>query len=120
MKKQKEQVKKIIISGIIMSLGLLFFKYIPIKIFGTSILWDASFHLTTAIFLLYIVWFFIDQNIKWRLPYFILSLMILTIIAIQRIITFHHNELGLITGLIIGILGIGIAERKFLKNKLKF
>lgn len=120
MKKKQEQIKKIIIAGVIIYAGLFLFKFIPMQIFGKDILFDASMHLSTAIFVLYIFWFFIDQNKKWRIPYLFFSMLVLTIISFQRILTNNHNDLGLLLGLGIGILGIGIAEIKNMKGKLKF
>ena len=115
-----KNIKKIIISGIIIVIGLTIFKLIPMEIWGMKILFDASAHIAIAIFLLYITWFFIDQNKSWRIPYFIFCFLVLAIISMQRIITQNHNDLGLLEGLIIGIIAIGIAEWKSLKNKLKF
>lgn len=118
--KIKEQIKKIILAGIVIYSGIFLFKLIPMQIFGEHILFDASFHLSTAIFILYIFWFFVDQNKKWRTIYFFFSMLILAIIAFQRILTNNHNDFGLLLGLVIGALGIGIAEIKQLKGKLKF
>ena len=119
-KKEVEQIKKILVGGIVIAIGLIIFKYIPMFIFGRDILFDASSHVAWTIFLLYIVWFFIDQNKSWRIPYFILSIAILTIISIQRIVTNNHNLFGLFLGFLIGIFGIAISQYKSIGNKIKF
>jgi hypothetical protein len=116
----KEKIKKIFIVGIIISIGLILFKLLPMLIFGNDILFDASAHISIAIFVLYILWFFIDQNRSWRIPYFIFAFFVLTVISIQRIINNSHNDIGLLSGLVLGILGIGVAEWKKIKNKLDF
>ena len=119
-KKEVEQIKKILVAGIVIAIGLIIFKYLPMFIFGKNILFDASSHVAWTIFLLYIVWFFIDQNKSWRIPYFILSIAILTIISIQRIVTNNHNLFGLLLGFLIGIFGIAISQYKIIRNKIKF
>jgi heme O synthase-like polyprenyltransferase len=115
-----KNIRKILLAGLVIFLGLILLKFIPEKIFGKGILFDASLHISGAIFILYILWFFIDQNKNWRIPYFIFSYLVLTIISIQRVLTNNHNDTGLLLGLGVGILGICIAERKPLKNKIKF
>lgn len=103
-----------------MLLGSIFFKFVPIRIWGSDILFDASFHLMTAFFILYVLYFFVDQDRGWRTPFFILSGLVLFIVAVQRIIANAHNDVGLLLGLIIALVSIGIAERKGLKGKFKF
>ena len=103
-----------------MGIGLFVFKFLPMKIFGSNILYDASFHITLSIFCLYIVWFFIDQNISWRIPYFIFSVLVLFVVSVQRILVDAHNDIGLLLGLVIGVFSIYIAERKSLKGKIDF
>ena len=114
------QIEKIIISGIVMGVGLILFKYIPMNIYGKDILFDASAHIVWMIFLLYIIWFFIDQNKTWRIPYLILSAGILIVVSIQRILTNNHNLYGLFLGFLIGIIGIGISQWRVIKNKIDF
>jgi len=58
-KKEVEQIKKILVAGIVIAIGLIIFKYLPMFIFGKNILFDASSHVAWTIFLLYIIWFFI-------------------------------------------------------------
>ncbi len=117
---KKENLKKIITAGIIMLLGLLLFKYLPISIFGKNILFDASAHVTLTFFILYIIWFFIDQNKSWRIPYFILSAVILIIVAMQRILANEHNDIGIIAGIVLSLLAIGISQWRAIKTSLIF
>ena len=115
-----KNINKILVAGIIVVAGLLLFKFIPMEIWGNDILFDASAHIAITMFILYIVWFFIDQNEKWRIPYFILSALVLTIIAINRILVDAHNYIGLLGGLLVGLLAIGIAEWNDIDDKIKF
>ena len=64
-----------------MALGLTFFKFLPMKIWGDDILFDASFHITSAAFVLYIIWYFIDQNKTWRIPFFMLAVLVFSVIS---------------------------------------
>ena len=96
-------------TAIIMAAGLLLFKFIPMKVFGANILFDASLHITIAFFILYFLYLFIKDK-KWRIPYFIFALAVLIIISMQRIISNSHNDIGLLVGLIISIIAI-IAPR---------
>jgi len=89
-------------------------------LFGKDILFDASLHIATAVWVLYIIWFFIDQNKNWRIPYLIFCFLVLTIISTQRILANAHDDIGLLLGLLIGLIAIGIAEYKTLKKKIKF
>jgi hypothetical protein len=116
----KEEFKKIIISGLVILVGLILLKFIPMFVFGDNILYDASAHIAVAVLVLYILWFFVDQNKSWRIPYFVFAFMVLTIISLQRIVNYSHNDIGLLLGFILGVLGIGIAEWKKIKNKLRF
>lgn len=118
--KAKKQIKWILFTGIIMVIGLLLFKYLPMQIYGKDILFDASAHIVGACFVLYIFWFFVDQNKNLRIFYAIFSLAILIVIAIQRIITKNHDEYGLILGLIISVIAIVIPRVKEVKRSLKF
>ncbi|OGD67542.1 hypothetical protein A3F08_00735 [Candidatus Berkelbacteria bacterium RIFCSPHIGHO2_12_FULL_36_9] len=114
------KIKQIAICGLVILIGLSLLKYLPMYIWGKNILFDASGHIATAVFILYILWFFIDQNEKWRLPYLIFSFLILAIIAMQRILDNAHNDLGLLLGLIIGLLGIIFSRWKYFKDKIDF
>ena len=107
-------------AGTIMALGLLLFKYVPMEIFGEDITFDASAHITITVFGLYFLWFFIDQNKAWRVPYFILSLVVISIVALQRIMLNAHNDIGLLGGLIISFCAIVFSQKKYFKDKFKF
>lgn len=87
---------------------------------GSGILFDASMHIVTAIFVLYCMWFFVDQNENWHMPFFIFSALLLFVISVQRIMANAHNDIGLLLGLLISIASISVAERKNLKGKFKF
>lgn len=115
-----EQIKSIIFTGIIMTIGLLLFKFLPMQLFGSNILSDASMHITLACFILYIGYFFIDQNKSWRIPYFIFCLAVLTIIALQRILVNAHNDLGLLAGLLLSLLAIVIGNWENLRGEIDF
>jgi len=116
----KKQIKWILFTGIIMIIGLLLFKYLPMQIYGKEILFDASAHIVVACFILYVFWFFVDQNKSLRVFYTIFSLVILVIIALQRMVTENHDEYGLILGLIISVIAIIIPRIKQVKRSLKF
>lgn len=118
--KKIKQLNKIIIVGVLMACGLFLLKYLPMKIWGDDILFDASFHLTFTFFVLYVLWFFIDQNKSWRVPYFIFSILILFIVSAQRILDNAHNDIGLLLSLIVSAIAIYVAERKNLKGKFNF
>lgn len=120
MTKRKIQIKKIITTAFFMSVFLFFLKYLPERIFGKDVLFDASFHITATFFFIYLFWFFVDQNKSWRIPYFILSALVLSIVSVQRILVDAHNDVGLLLGLCISIISIYITERNSLKNKITF
>ena len=103
-----------------MAVGLLLFKFLPMEIWGSDILFDASMHITVASLVIYIIWFFIDQNENWHIPFYFFSALVLFVISVQRIIANAHNDIGLLLGLTISILSIAFAERKNLKGKLRF
>lgn len=116
----KRKLTKLLVSGVIIIMGLILLKFVPMLLFGKNILYDASAHIALAIFILYLVWFFIDQNRTWRIPYFIFAFMVLTIISIHRVINFEHNDIGLLLGFILGVFSILMAEWKRVKGKLRF
>jgi membrane-associated phospholipid phosphatase len=121
----KQQLKWIFWTTILMAIGLVLFKYIPMYInylrFGTSdILYDASSHIVWTSWGLYVVWFFIDQKKSWRIPYFIFSGVVLVIMGIERIIVKAHNEVGIMMGLIVAFFAIVIPRWKEFKRGLKF
>ncbi len=111
---------KILTAAVVTAVGLLVFKYLPMSIWGREILFDASGHVASAIFVLYVLWFFIDQNKSWRMPFLIFSALVLFVIAVQRIIDNAHNDIGLLGGLALGLVAIAAAERKNVRKKLRF
>lgn len=120
MAKKSEQIKSIIFTAILMAIGLIALKYIPMKLYGENILFDASGHIVIASFILYLVYFFIDENKKWRFPYLIFSFFVLTIISVQRIVSNAHNDTGLLLGLLVSIISIVIPNYKYYKKRIKF
>lgn len=88
--------------------------------FGASILFDASAHITSAMFGLYVLWFFVDQEPKLRTPFFVLCAVFLTVISVQRISANAHNDIGLLGGFVISIVSIYIANPRLFKNKFEF
>ncbi len=103
-----------------MLLGAFLFKFIPMKIWGSDILYDASFHIITASFVLYVLWFFVDQNRNWRSSYFLLCALVLFVISVQRIKVDAHNDIGLLGGVVVSLISVGVAERRNLKGKFRF
>jgi hypothetical protein len=116
----KQQMIWIMWTTVIMGIGLILFKYIPMQIYGENILFDASSHIIWTSWGLYVVWFFIDQKKSWRVPYFSLCAVILIIMGIQRIIAGEHNEVGIMLGLAIAGLAIAIPRWKEFKEGIKF
>ena len=104
----------------IMIIGLLILKYLPMVLYGSNILFDASAHITFISFILYIVWYFIDQNKGWHIPYFIFIFLILAIVSFQRIIDNAHNDIGLLAGLIISLAAIIYSRQDYFKDKFSF
>lgn len=118
--RRREQVNKIFTCALVMLAGIALLKYIPMAIWGDNIQFDASFHITATFFMLYVVWFFIDQNPQMHFPFFLLSILILYIVSIQRIAVGAHNDIGLLLGLILSLGAIAVAEQKNLEGKFDF
>lgn len=121
----KQQLIWIMWTTILMIIGLILFKYIPMYInylrFGTSaILYDASSHIVWTSWGLYFLWFFVDQKKSWRIPYFIFSAVVLIVMAIQRIIAGEHNEIGVMLGFAVAAIAIIIPRWKELRRNVKF
>jgi len=116
----KKQLKWLCWTLIINIIGLILLKYLPMWIYGKDILFDASSHIAWTGFLLYFLWFFVDQNKSWRVPYFILSGVILVFMAIQRVIAGQHNEVGVILGALVISLAILVPRFKEFKKRLDF
>jgi len=116
----KKNVRSLIIAAIVMIVGLALFKFVPMSLFGEDILFDASMHLTIAIFVLYAFWYFIDQNKGWRLPYFIFSIAAIVVVSVQRIIANAHNDIGLLVGFIISAIAIVVSRWGYFHDKFDF
>jgi len=118
--KTEQQLIWISYTAILMVIGLIFFKYLPMYLSEGNILYDASYHVLFTILLLYILWFFIDQKKSWRIPYFIFSGVLIIIVSLQRIIVQEHNEVGIILALLIGAVSIIIPRWKEFMGGVKF
>lgn len=116
----KNKLNKIINAGAYTAFGIILLKYLPMTLWGANILFDASFHIASTTLVLYFIWYFIDQNESWHIPFFIFSALVLFIVSVQRIIANAHNDVGLLLGFLIAITSIAYVERKKLKNKIKF
>jgi hypothetical protein len=116
----KDNVHRLAIAAIIIVAGLFFLKYIPMRVWGYGILFDASAHISLAMFVLYFVWFFIDQNKSWRIPFFVFSLVVLSIISLQRILIFAHNDIGLLLGFLLGAVAIGASQWDVIRKRIEF
>ncbi len=119
-KRIKKQIIWLTLTALIMAIGLVLLKYLPMQIFGKNILFDASAHIVITSFILYTIYYFIDQNKNWTTPYFIFSAIILTTISIQRILKDKHNDIGIMLGFLIVIIAIAIPRFKQIKKKLIF
>ena len=107
----KQQLIWIFWTTLIIVIGMILFKYIPMYLYGKDILYDASNHVVWTSWGLYIAWFFIDQKKSWRIPYFIFAGAVVIIMSIQRIIAQQHNEVGVILAL--AIAGISIVAPRW-------
>jgi len=116
----RQKINSILTAGVIMILGLLALKYLPMTIWGSDIVFDASMHITATVFVLYVFWYFIDQNRSWHIPFFILGALILAIVSFQRIAVAAHNDIGLLGGLIISLLAIAFSRPDYFGGKFNF
>ncbi|MFH1503520.1 MAG: hypothetical protein ABIE36_02595 [Candidatus Diapherotrites archaeon] len=116
----KKQLIWIFWTTLIMGIGLILFKYLPIYIYGKDILFDASSHVVWTSWGLYVAWFFIDQKKSWRIPYFIFSAIVLIIMGIQRTIAKQHNEIGVMLGLLIAGIAIVLPRWNEFRKGVKF
>jgi len=103
-----------------MALGVLFLKIVPMGIYGNDILFDASAHIIVASFILYFLYFFIDQTKQFRTPYFIISGVVLVIISQQRLLVNAHNDIGLLLGFLVAVISIVVSHWDQINRKIKF
>jgi hypothetical protein len=101
---------RVLIASMIILIGLILFKYIPMWNYGSDILFDASAHIAITIFILYLGWFFVNKTQKSRIIYLEICFLVLVLIGIQRIEVMEHNFIGVVKGAVIGIIGILIAN----------
>lgn len=101
--------KRIIKTFFIMTLGVIFLKFIPMVLYGNDILFDASLHIVGFSFLLYLLYFQINK--EYRYVYFGFCLIVLLIVGIHRIINYEHNQIGLILGLLISLVAIYFSHK---------
>lgn len=113
-----QNAKRIIIASLIIFFGLILFKFIPMQNYGKDILWDASSHISIAILVMYLIWFFVDQSKQLRIPYLMICLLVLFIISIQRIIENAHNDIGLLKGFLLGMTAILISYWDKIKSQI--
>lgn len=116
----KRKIRSLIICLVIMAILLFLFKFLPMRFFGDEILFDASMHIVVASFILYLIWFFIDKNKSWKIPYLLFSIFVLFVISIQRLLANAHNDVGLLAGLIISIVSIVISNWHYFHKKISF
>lgn len=116
----RKQIIWILWTTIIIAIGLILFKYIPMYFYGKDILWDASSHVAWTCWGLYFVWFFVGQKKFWKILYLIFSAAVIIIMSIQRIIANQHNEIGVSLGLVIAALAMIIPRWKEFKKGVKF
>jgi len=116
----KLKVIRIIASGAIMFIGLFLLKFLPMSLFGEDIKFDASMHIIVACFVLYVGYFFIDQQKSWKTPYFIFCAVVLIIISFQRLLANAHNDIGLILGLVISAISILISNWIYFWKRIDF
>ncbi len=114
------KIRNVFLTLILMIAGLVFLKFIPMEVYGYDILFDASAHFVIVAFVLYAIYFFIDQNKSWRIPYFVFAFVVLGVVSIQRININAHNDIGLLLGLLIVVFSIGISHWMDIRGKIDF
>ncbi len=116
----KKQLVILAKTALYMAVGIALFKYVPMWLWGADILFDASLHMTAAIFVLYVLWFFVDQNKTWRVPFFLLAATVIAIVSLQRIAVSAHNDIWLLGGLCVSVCAIFYARKDTFKKRLRF
>jgi len=115
-----QKLHRIVTSVFVAAVGLFLFKLVPMVFWGATVEFDASFHVTVAILVMYVLWFLIDQNPKWRTPYITVATAVILVVAIQRLLVDAHSDVGILLAFVIGVIAIGSAEWESVKGKLSF
>ena len=115
-----EKLRRIVLSIFVAAIGLFLLKLVPMVLWGAMIEFDASFHVTVTILVLYILWFFIDQNPRWRAPFIVVATGIVVIVAVQRLLVDAHNDIGILLAFVIGVIAIGSAEWGSIHDRISF
>jgi hypothetical protein len=114
------RVEKVGETIFIMIIGLLIFKYLPMFIFGSNILFDASLHVIFISLVLYVLYLTVEDHKQLRMAYLLFSIVVLVGIGIQRYVAFKHDLFGIIMGLVISYIAIMLPlrrKRKIVKKK---
>lgn len=115
-----QKVRSLLTALLFMATGVVIFKYIPMEIWGSDIRFDASLHVIVTSFVLYTVWYFVDQNESWHIPFFILSGLIVGVVATQRILVDAHSDIGLLLGLVVSLVSIILSRPGYFRGKFNF
>lgn len=115
-----QKIHRILTAIFVAAVGLFLLKLAPMVLWGRLIEFDASFHVTVAILAMYVLWFFIDQNPRWRTPFIMFSIAVVLVVAIQRLMVDAHSDIGILLAFAIGVIAIGTAEWESVGNKISF
>ncbi len=108
-KENKNNIKKIILTALFMLIFITLLKFLPIKDYGKNIQFDASLHLTITIFIIYSLWLFFKNERNSKL-FFILAIIAVALVSLQRILVQAHNAFGLLSAFLLSIISIILAE----------
>lgn len=115
-----EKIRALVVSALLMAIGILIFKYLPMHIWGPAIEFDASLHVTVAVFVLYIAWYFVDQNPRWHTPFFVFAALVVAIVAAQRLLVDAHNDIGVLAGIVLSLVSIALSRWASVRKKIHF
>ena len=116
MKKKLGITKKVESLGytiLIMILGLVVFKCLPMLIWGKYILWDASTHIVLLSLILYVIYLIFEHNKYMRFIYVLFAIVALVFVGVQRYASMQHNLIGIVLGLLIAFFAIYIPRRRY-------
>tara|TARA_Y100000310_G_scaffold318270_1_gene372110 strand:+ start:238 stop:582 length:345 start_codon:yes stop_codon:yes gene_type:complete len=111
----QKEIKRLFICGVVIIIGLILFKFIPMGLYEQEIEFDASFHMAGFVFLLYLGWMFVKK--EWRKYYLIFGGLILIGVGVQRINVSAHNVGGLVMGLLVSSVGIWLSRSRYFRKK---